>query len=105
MLDRGWIFFLYPIASRPAPIQWVPVALSRGVKRKGREVYHSPPSSAEVKNNGAIPPPPMSSRRGASVIKQTGNFTKFRISLHSFDLRYLHGRSVSNKGHKEVAKV
>jgi hypothetical protein len=32
------------------PIQWVPGALSLGVKRAGREADHSPPSSAEVKN-------------------------------------------------------
>jgi hypothetical protein len=32
------------------PIQWVPGALSLGVKRLGREADHSPPSSAEVKN-------------------------------------------------------
>jgi hypothetical protein len=31
------------------PIQWVPGALSLGVKRAGREAHHSPPSSAEVK--------------------------------------------------------
>jgi hypothetical protein len=31
------------------PIQWVPGALSLGVKRPGREADHSPPSSAEVK--------------------------------------------------------
>jgi hypothetical protein len=38
------------------PIQWVPEALSLGVKRPGREADHSPPSSAEVKKSGAIPP-------------------------------------------------
>jgi hypothetical protein len=32
------------------PIQWVPAALSVGVKRPGREADHSPPSSAEFKN-------------------------------------------------------
>jgi hypothetical protein len=32
------------------PIQWVPGALSLGVKRPGREADHSPPTSAEVKN-------------------------------------------------------
>jgi hypothetical protein len=32
------------------PIQWVPGALSLGVKRSGREADHSPPSSTEVKN-------------------------------------------------------
>jgi hypothetical protein len=31
------------------PIQWVPRALSLGVKRAGREADHLPPSSAEVK--------------------------------------------------------
>jgi hypothetical protein len=32
------------------PIQWIPGALSLGVKRSGREADHSPPSSAEIKN-------------------------------------------------------
>jgi len=32
------------------PIQWVPGALSLGVKRLGCEADHSPPPSAEVKN-------------------------------------------------------
>jgi hypothetical protein len=41
--------------SRPAlgptqpPIQWVPGALSLGVKQLGREADHSPPSRAEIK--------------------------------------------------------
>jgi hypothetical protein len=37
---------LGPIQS---PIQWVPGALSLGVKRPGREANHSPPPSAKVK--------------------------------------------------------
>jgi hypothetical protein len=47
--------FLFTTASRTAlgptdpPIQWVPWALSLGVKRPGREAGHSPPFSAEVK--------------------------------------------------------
>jgi hypothetical protein len=47
--------FLFITVSRAAlgptqpPIQWVPGALSLGVKRPGREADHSPPSSAEVK--------------------------------------------------------
>jgi hypothetical protein len=62
--DRGSEFdsrrklgiFLFTTASRTAlgpsqsPIQWVPEALSSGVKLPGREADHSPPSSAEVKN-------------------------------------------------------
>jgi hypothetical protein len=52
---RGLGIFLFTAASRTAlrptqpPIQWVPGALSMGVKRQGREADHSPPSSAEVK--------------------------------------------------------
>jgi hypothetical protein len=53
--------FLFTTASRPSlglsqpPIQWVPGALFLEVKRPGREAYHSPPSSAEIKNCGAFP--------------------------------------------------
>jgi hypothetical protein len=36
------------------PIQWVPGALSPGVKQKGREADRSPLTSAEVKNNSPI---------------------------------------------------
>jgi hypothetical protein len=52
-VPSGSIFLFMP--SRPAlgptqpPIQWVPGALSLGVKRPGREAHHSPPVSAEVK--------------------------------------------------------
>jgi len=48
--------FLFTTASRPAlgptqpPIQYVPGALSLGVKRPGREVDHLPPSNDEIKN-------------------------------------------------------
>jgi len=62
MEDRGSIsgngndeIFLFATATRPAvepthaPIQWTPGAFLPRVKRPGREVSHSPPSSAEVK--------------------------------------------------------
>jgi hypothetical protein len=69
---RGLGIFLFTTASRTAleptqpPIQWVPGALSLGVKRPGREADHSPPSSAEVKEYGDIPPLPNTpSWRGA----------------------------------------
>jgi hypothetical protein len=51
----GLGIFLFTTASRTAleptqpPIQWVPGALSLGVKRPGREADHSHPSSTEVK--------------------------------------------------------
>jgi hypothetical protein len=59
--------FLYFVASisalgsNHAAIQWVPRAISRGVKNPGREADHSPPSSAEVNNGGALPSLPLRS--------------------------------------------
>jgi hypothetical protein len=53
---QGLGIFLFTTASRSAlgpthpPIQWLPAGLSLRVKRPGNEAYHSPPSSAEVKN-------------------------------------------------------
>jgi len=51
---QGLGIFLFATASRPEPtqppIQWVPGALSLGVKRSKRKADYSYPSSAEVKN-------------------------------------------------------
>jgi hypothetical protein len=53
------IFLLTTLGPRQPPIQWVPGALSLGVKRPGREVDNSFPSSAEVqRTHGIIPPLP-----------------------------------------------
>jgi hypothetical protein len=54
--SAGLGIFPFTTASRTAlrpthpPIQWVPGALSVGVKQPGREADHSLPSSAEIKN-------------------------------------------------------
>jgi hypothetical protein len=47
-LHPGWLW---------GPIQWVPGAISPGVKQLGHEADHSPQFSAEVKNDGAVLPP------------------------------------------------
>jgi hypothetical protein len=53
--QQGLGIFLFTTASRTPlgptkpPIQWIPGALSLGVKRPGREADHSPSYSAEVK--------------------------------------------------------
>jgi hypothetical protein len=41
--------FRLVLGSTQPPIQWVPGAISPGVKRQGREADHSLPASAEVK--------------------------------------------------------
>jgi hypothetical protein len=58
------------------PVQWVPGALSLGIKRQGREADHSPTSSAEVKEcvELYIHSPSTSSWRGAQL-KHRENFT------------------------------
>jgi hypothetical protein len=62
---QGHEIFLFSTASIAAMestrphIQWVPGALSSGLKRRGRETDHSPPSSAEVKNGWAVLPLPI----------------------------------------------
>jgi hypothetical protein len=55
-ISAGIENYLFTTVSRPAlvstqlPIQWIPGALSLGIKRPVREADHSSPSSAEVKN-------------------------------------------------------
>jgi hypothetical protein len=86
-----------PIGSRirPAlgftqpPIQWVPGALSPGVKRQGREADHSPPTSAEVKKMWIYTSPHTPSWRGALLLRHRDNFTlpcHRRLSLLSYSL-------------------
>jgi hypothetical protein len=66
----GLGIFLFTSASRTAlgptqhPIQWVPGALSMGVKRSGCEADHSPPFSAEVEEWVKSPWYPLDRRLG-----------------------------------------
>jgi hypothetical protein len=79
---RGLGIFLFTTASRTAleptqpPIQWVPGALSLGVKRPGREADHSPISSAEVKEwmELYLHSPNIPSWRGSQLMHRN-NFT------------------------------
>jgi hypothetical protein len=78
---RGLGIFLFTTASRTAlgttkpPIQWVPGALSLGVKRPGREADHSPPSSAEVKNAWSCISTPQYVFMAWCLVKHRDNFT------------------------------
>jgi hypothetical protein len=59
------------------PIQWVPVALSLGVKQPGHEAHHSPTSAKVKKKRGSIHPIPHTfSWLSAELVKCRDNFTK-----------------------------
>jgi hypothetical protein len=85
--QRGLGIFLFTTASRTAlgltqpPIQWVPGALSLGVRRPGREADRSPPSSAEVKEcvDLYLHSPNTPSWRGAQL--NTGKTLPFYLYL------------------------
>jgi hypothetical protein len=44
------LYISFTLGPTQPPIQWLPGALSLGVKRPGREADHSPPTNAEIKN-------------------------------------------------------
>jgi hypothetical protein len=73
--------FLFTIVSRLAlgptqpPIQWVPGALSLGVKRLGYEDDHSPPPSSEVKNAWSYTSTPQYAFMAWCLVKHRDNFT------------------------------
>jgi len=84
---RSRDFFLFAAASGQAlgsiqpPIQWAPVALSAGVKRKGRESDQSPPSSEELKNAWSNTSNPPQVFTALHLVKHRGNFTLTFIML------------------------
>jgi hypothetical protein len=78
----GVINFLFSRSSRLAlrstqpSIQWVPGALSSGVKRPGGAAHHSPSTSAEVKKMWVYTSTPHApSWRSVCLLKQRDNFT------------------------------
>jgi hypothetical protein len=84
---RGMVIFLFTTASTTAlgptqlPSQWISGALSLGVKRPGRELDHSPASSAEVKNAWSYIPLPQYSFMAWCSVKHRHNFT-FTLPLY-----------------------
>jgi hypothetical protein len=89
----GLGIFLSNTASKTAlgptqpPIQWVPAALSLGLKRPGREADHSPPSSSEVKNTGSYTPLPQYVFMACCSVKAQGRlyfylYISMNLTLH-----------------------
>jgi hypothetical protein len=76
--------FLFSTSSGPflgstqPPVQWIPGALSPGVKRQGREADHSPPIKPRLRKRGSIHPLPHTpSWSSAQLLKHRFNFTFF----------------------------
>jgi hypothetical protein len=75
---RGLGIFLFTTASRPAvgptqpPNQWVPGALSLGVKRPGREADHLPPLVPRSKNEWSHTSTPQFTLMAWCSVKITG---------------------------------
>jgi hypothetical protein len=94
---RGLGIFLFTTTSgtdlgpTQPPIQWLPGALSLGVKRAGREADHSPPSSAEVKEWVELYSTPQYAFMAWCLVKHRDNFTftfafTWSIAPRSLDL-------------------
>jgi hypothetical protein len=85
---RGLGIFLFATVSRQAlgptqpAIQWVPGALSLGVKRPGYEPDHTPPSSAEVKNEWSYTSTPQYVFMAWCLVKHTDNFTLLYSNIY-----------------------
>jgi hypothetical protein len=86
---RGLGIFLFTTASKTVlastqpPIQWVPGALSLGVKRLEREADRSPPSSAEVKNAWSYTSTTQYVFKAWCLVKHRDNFT-FIIKMFGY---------------------
>jgi hypothetical protein len=75
----------------PTPIQWVPGALCPGVKRPGREVDHSPPTSARSRKCGSIHPLPIRLHDVVLNLLSTGTTLVFIHCVLGFHTREYEG--------------
>jgi hypothetical protein len=98
------IIILFTTLSRTAlgptqpPIQWVPGALSLGVKRPGREADHSPPFSAEVKNEWSYTSTPQYVLTAWCLVKHRDNFTFSTYYYYYYYYCYYYYNTLWNNG-------
>jgi hypothetical protein len=89
-------------------MQWVPGALSFGVRRPEREAAHSPPYSAEVKVHGAIPPLPRYAFMAWCLVKHrdfTFNTFKHVFRLQKlFQLQFMEEGILNNVSHRSSSQ-
>jgi hypothetical protein len=96
--SRQWLgIFLFTTASRTAlwptelPIQWVPGALSLGIKRPKHEADHSSPSSAEVRNAGSYTSTPAIYLHGLVLSENTRKVLSFTFFFSAGRIKFLCG--------------
>jgi hypothetical protein len=106
---RGLGIFIFATVSRTAlgptqlPLQWLPGALSLGIKQLFREADHSPPCSAEVKEcvELCLHSPNTPSWRGAQLKKAQRQLQLLRVLRFIFHEYF----SVSFQGTLYIEKV
>jgi hypothetical protein len=98
---QGLGIFLFTTASETAvgptqpPIQWVPGALSLGVKWPRREADHSALSSADVNNAWSYTSTPQYVFMAWCLVKHRDNFTFYDLRLPHISQFLFHNRNRS----------
>jgi hypothetical protein len=68
-------------------MKWMPMVLSTGINRPGREADNMPQFIADAKNGGAMPPfSHVSLWHGVYLIKHRDNFTEYTTGRKEEDL-------------------
>jgi hypothetical protein len=107
----GLGIFLFTTASRTAlvpiepPIQWVPEALSLGVKRSAREADHSPPSNAEVQECVALYLLPQYVFMAWCLVKHRDNFTFISACTGNYGVRTRYGFLLRSSTEWQVGRL
>jgi hypothetical protein len=82
MLRTARNFIILPMGTSQPPIQWVPGALSLGVKQPVREADHTPAASAEVKNAWSYTSTTQYAFKALCLVKKHRvNFTLLRLKI------------------------
>jgi hypothetical protein len=71
------IAFILPLGPTQHIIQWVPQAISLGVKWQGHEADHLHQSVAKISSCGGVLPLPNTSKSHAQLVKYSDSFLPF----------------------------
>jgi hypothetical protein len=90
------------LESTKPPVQWVPGALSPGVKRTGREADHSPPTSDEVKKMWIYTSTPPYAFMAQCLIKHRDKFTFILLLKNLIFVCYIF-KKIQHKIHYNIS--